>query len=707
VMSATNIDGGKGEGVAGTPVSLGGLGYSDGDYGIGAPANAGGGGNYNSGGGGGANVGPGGRGGYYANSTSYYPGEPGTGIGLADPTRLTLGGGGGAGQENNGVGQNGADGGGIVYISANTVTGTGTINANGNTSPNAGGDGPGGGGAGGSVLVYNKDGASLSTLTVNAVGGNGAASSGGHGQSAGGGGGSAIFNSSGASANVSGGNASCTGQLLCGDAGGDGQVINSTTLPTEPAVCSFELSGFVFDDSSTAPTLNGIKDVGEAGLGIAVPVIAYNTTTSECFVATADATTGAYSMTIPGGSYEVYEAALETDLVNPTCPPTIGTLDPSVGGYVGATIGDPINVHSSSPNVQTVSLTADVSDVNFADFTITAYPTCSTDAYLLRNNPTDITSVNLALGTVTPLFDDVLPSATGLFGGTGYNFITNTLIGDNIQDKDSVLMVDGAGSAFVLPITGSTMAINNYNSGDIDDNGVLLLMNSSGTSMYRIDVNPNSSTYLQQIGEVSVSAPVMADMAINPIDNMLYTLTPTGSLVKFDPVTGARTNLGYVGINGETGTGWGAVYFDDQGFFYASQNPNPGRIIRIDISDPSLPSGSYSAVNFTQMNASTSQNDGARCRLAPLPLDFGDAPETSGYPTTLANNGPRHLTEETGLYIGTVAADNENDGQPDADYAGDDNAGAAPDDEDVLSALITADVSSPTVTQTVPVVNTT
>ncbi|MGI2801302.1 GEVED domain-containing protein, partial [Photobacterium damselae] len=110
VMSATNIDGGKGEGVAGTPVSLGGLGYSDGDYGIGAPANAGGGGNYNSGGGGGANVGPGGRGGYYANSTSYYPGEPGTGIGLADPTRLTLGGGGGAGQENNGVGQNGADG---------------------------------------------------------------------------------------------------------------------------------------------------------------------------------------------------------------------------------------------------------------------------------------------------------------------------------------------------------------------------------------------------------------------------------------------------------------------------------------------------------------------------------------------------------------------------------------------------------------------
>ncbi|WP_146143546.1 GEVED domain-containing protein [Photobacterium phosphoreum] len=707
VMSVTNIDGGKGEGIAGTPVSLGGLGYNDGDNGIGAPANAGGGGNFNSGGGGGGNVGPGGRGGNYGSSTSYYPGEPGTGIGLADPTRLTLGGGGGAGQENNGVGRDGADGGGIVYITANTVTGTGTINANGNTSPNAGGDSPGGGGAGGSVLVYNTDGVSLSTLTVNAVGGNGASSSGGHGRSAGGGGGAAIFNSSGATANVSAGAATCSGQLLCGDDGGDGQVINTATLPTAPAVCSFELSGFVFDDSSTAPTLNGIKDVAEAGLGIAVPVIAYNTTTSECFVATADATTGAYSMTIPGGSYEVYEAAPETDLVNPTCPPTIGILDPGAGGYAGATIGDPINVHSSSPNIQVVSLTTDMSDINFADFTIATFPTCSNDGYLLRNNPTDITSINLALGVVTPLYNNVLPSATGVFGGTGYNFITNTLIGDNTKNKDTVLMVDGAGSAFVLPITGSTMTLNNYNSGDIDDNGVLLLMNNSGTNMYRIDVNPNSSTYLQQIGEITVSAPVMADMAINPIDNMLYTLTPTGNLVKFDPVTGARTNLGYVGINGETGTGWGAVYFDDQGFFYAAQNPNPGRIVRIDISDPSLPSGGYSAVNFTQMNAATGQNDGARCRFAPLPLDFGDAPETSGYPTTLANNGPRHLTEETGLYIGSVAADNENDGQPDADYAGDDNVGTAPDDEDVLSALITADVSSPTITQTVPVSNTT
>lgn len=707
VLSASNIDGGKGEGIAGTPIALGGNGYTNGDYGVGAPANAGGGGNFNSGGGGGANVGPGGRGGNYGNAVIYYPGEPGTGFGIVDDTRLLFGGGGGAGQQNNSAGRDGADGGGIVYINAATITGSGMINANGNQSATAGGDSPGGGGAGGTVTIYNQDGATLAGLTVNAIGGNGVGSSGGHGQSAAGGGGGVIFNSSGATVNISGGNESCSGQLLCGDEGGNGGVVTAAPLPTAPALCSFNLSGFVFDDSSTAPSLNGIKDPTEAGLGVAVPVIAHNLTTNLCYVATADATTGEYNMVIPGGNYHVYEAALEMDLITPTCPPTAGVLNTTLGEYIGATIGDPANTNSSSSNVQAITIFADTTDVNFADFAITAYPTCSSDGYLLRNSPTDITSINLALGQVTPLYDDVLPTATGVFGGTGYNVITNTLIGDNIKNKDTILMVDGSGTAFVLPITNSSMALNNYNSGDIDDNGVLLLMNNSGTSMYRIDVNPNSVNYLRQIDELSVSAPTMADMSINPIDNMLYTLTPTGSLVKFDPITGTRTNLGSVGGVGTTSSGWGAIYFDDQGFMYAAQNPNPGRIIRIDLSDPSLTAGNYTAVDFTQMNTSTGQNDGARCRFAPMPLDFGDAPEIKGYSTTLTDNGPRHLTDTAGLYLGTVAPDNENDGQPSTDFVGDDDNGLAMDDEDVLSSLVTLDVSNATVTQVIPMTNTT
>ncbi|WP_202443277.1 GEVED domain-containing protein [Photobacterium lucens] len=469
-----------------------------------------------------------------------------------------------------------------------------------------------------------------------------------------------------------------------------------------------QISGFVFNDNGSGggTATNGTKDGGESGLGVAVPVVAYNTATGQCYATNADATTGAY--TISGGvagTYQVYEAINETNIASPTCPPTQSTLNTATGAYSGGTIGDPNNFHSSSANV--VSVTAGVvSNVNFGDFAITPYPTCSSDAYLLRNNPTDITGVNLATGVVTPLFNDVLPSGTGVFGGTGYNVITNTLFGDNTNNDNTVLMVDGAGNAFVLPITGSTMTVGNYNSGDIDDDGVLLLMTSSGTSLFKIDVNPNSTTYLQQIAEIAVSAPVMADMAINPVDNMLYTLTPSGSLVRFDPTTGARTNLGSVGTEGVTSVGWGAVYFDDQGFLYASQNPSPGRIVRIDISNPTLPANSYVAVDFTQMNASTSQNDGARCRFADLPLDWADAPIVDGYATELVDDGPRHLTDIGVPYLGANNPDNENDGQPTATANGDDTNGLTPDDEDGFTqpSITTVLTGGDNVALTVPVV---
>ncbi|WP_258180222.1 GEVED domain-containing protein, partial [Photobacterium leiognathi] len=468
------------------------------------------------------------------------------------------------------------------------------------------------------------------------------------------------------------------------------------------------ISGFVFNDNGAGggTVSNGIKDGSEAGVGVAVPVVAYNAATGQCYATTADPTTGAYTISPPvTGTYQVYEAVNETNIASPTCPPMQPTLNTATGAYSGGTIGDPTNFHSSTANV--ASVTAGVaSNVNFGDFAITPFDTCSSEAYLLRNSPTDITGVSLATGAITPLFNDVLPSSTGVFGGTGYNVITNTLFGDNTNNNNTVLMVDGGGNAFVLPITGSTMTLSNYNSGDIDDDGNLLLMTSSGTSLYKIDVNPNSATYLQQVQQLTVSAPVMADMAINPIDNMLYTLTPSGSLVRFDPTNGTRTNLGSVGAAGTTAVGWGAVYFDDQGFMYASQNPNPGRIIRIDISNPTLPSGSYVAVNFTQMNASTSQNDGARCRFANLPLDFADAPTTNGYATELADNGPRHLIESNLPYLGANEPDSENDAQPNAAANGDDTNGLTPDDEDgfIQPSITTILAGGDNVTLSVPVV---
>lgn len=217
----------KGEGIAGFGPEYDLL---FGRYGRGAPANAGGGGNsHNGGGGGGANgnngnpwsgqgamVGGsnlawaldpgyiangnartdssgGGRGGYTLSLNDLDaevngPNDPAWGTpderrevgGLGgrpvnnDPaSRLFLGGGGGAGEANNNVGGDGGDGGGIVFLIADTITGSGSIRSNGQAGADAlspGNDAGSGGGAGGTIVLYN---ANLTTVPIDANGGRG------------------------------------------------------------------------------------------------------------------------------------------------------------------------------------------------------------------------------------------------------------------------------------------------------------------------------------------------------------------------------------------------------------------------------------------------------------------------------------------------------------------------------------------------------
>jgi hypothetical protein len=163
----------KGEGIAAF--------ITNAEYARGKQANGGGGGNnHNSGGGGGSNYGAGGLGGMKSLESSFQchgqaPGVGGLSLSAQGYTpannRVYLGGGGGAGHENNAVGQPGGIGGGIVFVTANSIVGTGTrIQADGARPTNpahaadplsAGGDGGGGGGGGGTVV-----------LNINSVSGN-------------------------------------------------------------------------------------------------------------------------------------------------------------------------------------------------------------------------------------------------------------------------------------------------------------------------------------------------------------------------------------------------------------------------------------------------------------------------------------------------------------------------------------------------------
>ena len=124
--------------------------------GRGAPANGGGGGNnHNNSGGGGANLTAGGIGGGNSSSgvscTATLRGGAGRSLSSNSGQKIYMGGGGGAGHSNNGLSNvSGANGGGIIFIWANNITGNGqsiiTSGAAGGTSVS---DGAGGGGAGG------------------------------------------------------------------------------------------------------------------------------------------------------------------------------------------------------------------------------------------------------------------------------------------------------------------------------------------------------------------------------------------------------------------------------------------------------------------------------------------------------------------------------------------------------------------------------
>lgn len=153
-INSTNEKGRKGEGIAAFVAGR--------ECGRGPQANGGGGGNnHNGGGSGGANYGSGGQAGQRVKATTFSCGST-AGLGSKALSfgytmgKLFLGGGGGAGHGNNvgTTGEGGSNGGGLIFIIADTVLGNDrNIRADGGSGVNATNEGGGGGGAGGTVVL--------------------------------------------------------------------------------------------------------------------------------------------------------------------------------------------------------------------------------------------------------------------------------------------------------------------------------------------------------------------------------------------------------------------------------------------------------------------------------------------------------------------------------------------------------------------------
>ncbi|WP_158079791.1 Ig-like domain-containing protein [Archangium sp. Cb G35] len=209
----------KGEGVANVR-------YGPSHTGRGNVGNGGGGGVcLQSGGAGGGNGGVGGQGGW-PNNEKDFPGYireaggmPGTQVQFSPFYYLSMGSGGGAGHGVTGTGGDGGRGGGIVFIRANALTGTGLIEAEGaRGSTSTGVDAGGGGGSGGTI--YARFASTAACGNLRARGGLGGQSNGGTafvGTGGGGGGGVVLLQSSGGT---------CTPIILGGGQGTTVQVDN-------------------------------------------------------------------------------------------------------------------------------------------------------------------------------------------------------------------------------------------------------------------------------------------------------------------------------------------------------------------------------------------------------------------------------------------------------------------------------------------------
>ncbi len=256
--------------------------------------------------------------------------------------------------------------------------------------------------------------------------------------------------------------------------------------------------------------------------------------------------------------------------------------------------------------------------------------------YLFQTTTTDIYTVNLQTGATTLQASDVLGTTNGEINGVGYNVKDNYIWGHRAGTNQLARVgSDFSVQTFAVPGLPTAPAQSLY-IGDINSDGVMYLYNNNTSpgSITRVDLNPSSPTYLTLLPAVSTTPTNILDWAFSPIDGNLYALSSdnTFHLYRFNPATGARTDLGAVTGGGiqvdNPGAIFGAAYMDATGTLYVSANAT-GRVYSI----PNPHAGAVTAA-LMGIGPASSSNDGARCPLAsvlPDPPAFSCSNAGEGY----------------------------------------------------------------------------
>ncbi len=236
---------------------------------------------------------------------------------------------------------------------------------------------------------------------------------------------------------------------------------------------------------------------------------------------------------------------------------------------------------------------------------------CSSESYISFNTsswgPTygdsKFDTINLSNGQLKN--HKILNGVNGV-NSIGYNIIDNYIWGYNLNSKKIVRIdADGNTKLYNRP---SGLPQGFYIDADVDKNGILYLAENNTNTIYRVDVNPNSSTFLKALTPLKLKNNVKiytADFAFNPKDGKLYYIDNHGKVYKIDTNTGIRE---FVVDSGLSNPRVIISFFDKDGNFYF--NFNKDKLYKIDINNPK------DAIFFTNLDKNLKNGDGARCPLA-------------------------------------------------------------------------------------------
>ncbi|MEM9806647.1 MAG: DUF11 domain-containing protein [Cyanobacteria bacterium P01_D01_bin.56] len=319
----------------------------------------------------------------------------------------------------------------------------------------------------------------------------------------------------------------------------------------------------------------------------------------------------------------------------------------------------------------------------------TPFNSCPADTFLAKadsgDKAHDIFIVNLFTGDETEVGSDITDRSNQsyLINAIGYNPTDDYIYGYDIGRQNAhILRLDSNYDITDLDVIAG-LPTGRFNVGDVNRDGELYLYHESRNDFYVVNVDSTSSDFLDLVKTVPIpSSPNFSDWGFNPLDDQLYAIEKvTSNLLRINPDTGAIENLGATGLSNDS---YGAVYFDRTGAFYVSNNSS-GELYRIDISEPTSLSNSQpidptTQVTFLATGQPATRNDGARCAAAPVPIDYGDAPDTGSgvgtgnYQTLIGDGGAFHGVDNI-TFLGsgvTVDVDGFGDGIDDSASAADD-----------------------------------